>query len=249
MISQSAVMQWVLRLVMGALLVAMLLFAAQIIVLTVYLRKGAYNVTPYAQENPMADRRILFLGDSTAVGTGADCHHHSVAGYFGKDYPQANITNISRNGLRLNELLQVWRPDAGDRYDLVIIQVGGNDILRFTPYEQIAIDLPQLLARAKSVADRVVILHSGNVGIAPVFIWPFNHIMTERTLRLRAIYQFQAKAYDAIYVDLFRNLADDPALKNTPFFYGPDALHPGAGGYYKWYEQIQYALKEQGVAL
>ncbi len=249
MIKKVPLAQFIFRVVVVVLLAAMGLFAVQVIVLTVYLRKGIYTVAPYMQENPLAMRKILFLGDSTAVGTGAQCHHESVAGYFGKDYPQANIINISRNGLKLNELLQLWVPAPGDRYDLVVIQVGGNDILRFTPYEEIAADLPQLLARAKSVADQVVILHSGNVGIAPVFIWPFDRIMTARTLKIRAIYQAHAKASGVIYIDLFRYLANDPMVGDIGYFYSPDGLHPSGKGYQKWYEQIQHGLKAEGIVL
>ncbi len=221
----------------------------QVGILSLFLRKGNYAAEPYQQENPFARMNILFLGDSTAVGTGADCPHHTVAGYFAKDFPQANIVNFSRNGRKLDELLREWQPKAQEHYQLAVIQIGGNDILRFTPFENIKHDLPLLLAKVKAIADHVVILHSGNVGLAAVFVWPYNWIMTERTVEMRDIYIQASQNVGVVYVDLFKNLEHDPMIKNIPLFYSPDCLHPSAAGYHKWYEQIQLSLRQAGVKL
>ncbi len=154
-----------------------------------FLKRTSYTVKPFTQDRPNAALSILFLGDSTAVGTGAKTNNESVAGWFAKDFLNAHIDNVSRNGRKLGELLIEYDFKPAKHYDIAIVQVGGNDILRFTRLAYIRRDLPILLDRVKQIADHVVVLHSGNVGIAPIFIWPLSNVLTERTKEVRAIYQ------------------------------------------------------------
>jgi|CXWL01.1.fsa_nt_gi lysophospholipase L1-like esterase len=231
------------------LLILLLITIRQVIEIAATTKGISYTQLPYARSLPGAELKILFLGDSTAVGTGAANNRLSTAGYFASDFPLAEIINISRNGKRIHELLEEFDTQTFGKYDLVVIQIGGNDILKFTPFQNIEIDLAAVIDRAKTVGRHVVVLHSGNVGTAPIFHWPFDRIMTERTRKVREIYIGQAKAHGAVYVDLFSERNEDFFLKDIKRYYSPDYLHPSGDGYRWWYQRIRQTLDQSGVVL
>jgi len=213
-----------------------------------YSGKVEYHLKSFERDDPAADLKILFLGDSTAVGTGAKTNSGSVAGYFGQDFPQAKIVNVSRNGLKIGELRRNF-PLVNGHYNLLVLQIGANDILRFTPYKEIEKDLSALVDRARMLAATVVILHSGNVGLAPVFSWPFNVIYTGRSRAVRDIYIRTARAKGVFYIDLFAEGKADPFTLDIDRYYAPDYLHPSTDGYRQWYEKIRLTLQHNGVIL
>ena len=206
-----------------------------------------YSQAPFSRHNPSARFKILFIGDSTAVGTGALDNQKTTAGYFGRDFPDAHIANFGKNGQRLKDILEGFSPVENEKYTLMVIQIGGNDILRFTPLKEVRRDLSIILSRAKRLAGHVVILHSGNIGAAPLFSWPFNFIYTARTKKVREIYLQIAKEKGALYIDLFTETSEDIFLKDTHRFYCSDYLHPSGDGYLMWYNKIRKALAEAKV--
>lgn len=209
----------------------------------------SYESVPFNRNLQEPDLKFLFLGDSTAVGTGAANNQQSVAGYFAQDFQYAQVTNIGQNGKRIHELLAEIKDRTFDRYDLVVIQIGANDILKLTPYKNIEQDLSEIIQKAKTLGRHVVILHSGNVGIAPIFVWPVNQIMTERSRKVRDIYIRQAQELGVMYVDLFSERKDDLFLKDIAKYYSPDYLHPSGDGYRWWYERIRQTMQKAGVML
>ena len=225
------------------------MFGAQVLIIYQQIRKMSYDHKPYIRTIPGAHLRFLFTGDSTAVGTGAQNSTESVAGYFGQAFPGASIDNDSYNGRKLNQLAREFPPSNGFFYDLVVVQIGANDIMKLTSYKSIDQDLIKVIAQAKKVAQHVVILHSGNVGLAPVFIWPFNWIMSERSRKVRQIYMGEARRENVLYVDLFTERNNDLFLKDIPKYYCLDHLHPSGVGYHWWYEKIRQKLAEAKVVL
>lgn len=212
-------------------------------------RSLAKNSNSFQTKNPDARLKIIFLGDSTAVGTGAADPWDSVAGRFGKDYPGAYIVNLGKNGNRVKNLAEEFDPEAYRDFNLVVIQAGGNDILRFTPLKDLEKYLNALLGKAKQASEQVLVLHSGNIGLAPFFPRPFGWIWSYRTQQVREIYRKIAAAHGAVYVDLYAERKDDPFLKDIQKFYAPDFLHASGEGYGIWYEKIREAMQNSGIRL
>ena len=146
------------------------------------------NSHPFQQINVHAKLKILFIGDSTAVGTGAKDPRDSVAGRFGRDFSQAHILNLGINGQATHQLAETIDPKSLGRYDLVVVQIGGNDILRFTNLSNLEKDLDHLLTKVHQISDKIVLLHSGNVGLAPFFPRFLQRFWTEQTLRVRSLF-------------------------------------------------------------
>ncbi len=190
--------------------------------------------------------RILVAGDSTAVGTGTT-PEGSTAGHFGADFPNADIRNVSVNGWKIGDLLPAF-PTKGS-FDLVVLQIGANDIIRGTPEKDFETSLGALFTKAKAVSDNVVALHSGNIGLAPMFPWPVNRALRARSLRYREIYKRVAKDHGVAYVDLYAEKEDDILSTDIPKYYAADLLHLTADGYGVWYDAIRKTMKEAGVRL
>jgi len=192
------------------------------------------NTTPFQKTNPGATMRILALGDSTMVGTGAKDNNNSTAGRLSSLYPEASLENISKNGMRITELNEKIK-NIENKYDLIVIQIGANDIIRFTSNKTIDSELDKLLTKTKSLSDKVIILHSGDVGetkMFPLFIKPF---YSKKSKQVREIYITQTKKHNADYVDLFDTHTKDE-------FYANDFLHLNDDGYEVWYEKIKEKL-------
>lgn len=237
------------------LVVALCSFVIAIIVLigiqalrfVYYAGRTPYENNPFERNNPKAKFRILFLGDSTALGTGAQSNTESVAGWWGQDFPNAQITNFGQNGKRLNGLVRDFNPSSNDQFTMIIIQIGANDILHLTSLEDIEHNLSIVLDRAKTIGKVVVVLHSGNVGSAPLFSWPFKWIYSARSKAVRALYMKMTKEKRAIYIDLLKDRTDDIFLNDIPRYYSPDYLHPSGQGYKVWYESMRKTLRQEHI--
>ena len=140
-------------------------------------------------------------------------------------------------------------PDERSHYDLVILQIGANDIVHFTKFNNIEKEISTAIDRAKRIGDHVVIMHSGDVGLAPIFSWPLNHLYTSRTRVVRSIYMKMAQEKGVMYVDLFRKRQDELFLKDIDKYYAADHFHPSGQGYRYWYDEIRKTLKNNGVEL
>ncbi len=239
---------WTLRIIKICLVLGLAVFLGQLGQFLVLSSRGDYSLQPFRRNVPDAKLKVLFVGDSTAVGTGAATNAQSIAGWLAQDFPQAHIDNRSRNGLKLEGLLKEFYPGL-DRYDLVVMQIGANDILRFTRVFRIEQRLAILIDRAKVVGRQVVLLHSGNVGLAPIFHWPFTVIYQERSRSVREIYQRLAREKGVWYVDLFSERDQDPFGKNMNRYYSPDRLHLSGEGYRHWYERLRWTLSQAQVNL
>ena len=227
-------------------------FAFEIIRTAFLIKKGvnlAEESIPFERKNPSADIKILFLGDSTAVGTGAKDNRLSTAGRFGTDFPNAQIINLGENGKKVKTLLEEFDPEKHQGFDLVMIQVGGNDILKFSKLSELEKDLPLLLQKAKKSGEKVVLLTSGNIGLAPFFHWPFNKFYEIRTKKAVNYIDKITKEEGVTYVNLYTDKANDPLLKDINRYYAEDLLHLTGEGYGIWYAKIRDAMKRDNIIL
>ncbi len=192
------------------------------------------------ESKPQGDRqKVLVIGDSTGVGTGSSEPRDSVAGRIARDFPGVEIVNLARNGARVKDVPAQLASAGSAGYDVILLQVGGNDILRFTPLEELGASVNDVLQTASGKARRVIFISTGNVGLSPAFFPPINWIYTWRTRSVRALFMDVAKQQGARYVDLFRErgrgiFEDDPAK-----YYAPDFLHPSGEGYGVWYRELR----------
>ena len=211
----------------------------QFISIQLYAGKVDYGIQPWQQHNPSAMMKVLFAGDSTAVGIGATDNAMSTSGWFSKDFPDAHVENHSRSGLRLGGLIVILSDLQGKNFDIAILQIGANDIIRFTPFMEIENNLQQVLRLTRQIAKRIIILHSGDIGEVRIFLWPLNWIYTRRTLKMREIYQAASRNADISYVDIYTL---NKKIKNIQQKYAKDNFHLNDQGYSMWYTYIKSKL-------
>jgi len=197
----------------------------------------------FERDVPNASTRILVLGDSTAYGVGAEDTTLSTAGRLGALYPDAEVVNLAVSGLKIEGLNKILSEiDSAERYDIVLIQIGANDIIRFTSMENIEAGIEKVLARAEKFGGRVIVLHSGDIGEAKFFPWFVQSLLTSRSYETRRIYERVATLHSAHYVDLIDSPSDTLLHDNPKQYYAKDYLHLSGEGYGLWFDEIRKFL-------
>jgi lysophospholipase L1-like esterase len=192
-------------------------------------------------ERHVADhaRRVLILGDSLAVGCGASRPEESIAGLIAQDFPQAAIVNRARNGARTAEATAQLRVDGDLRYDAILISVGGNDVLRRTPFHLLPPQVERLLREARQRSDCVICTTTPNVGLVPAFFPPVSWWLTRRSRMLRDLFAAAAQQHGAHYVNFFHPRATDPFSREWQRYFAADRLHPSAECYRYVYARLR----------
>ena len=194
---------------------------------------------PFERRLSEAELKFLVLGDSSAVGVGAEPQNGSIAGRLAADFPTADIQNIAVSGSKVHDAIgQLESLTADQRYDLILIQIGGNDIVRNTSNTNLERDFPTLLKLAKQYSDNVVQLTSGNVGTSKLLPLGTRWWFSLKTKQVRKIFSRINSEQGTHYIDLYRRLAVDPYAKDPKKYYSPDFFHPSADGYGDWYSFV-----------
>lgn len=183
-----------------------------------------------------AVHRLLLVGDSTGVGTGASSPQGSVAGYLAQDFPRLWIDNRARDGARFAQVEQQLA-STSERFDAVLIMAGGNDVIRGTDAPTLQAQVERSIALARRRADHVVLMPAGNVGNAPFFFAPLAGIMERRSRSLHEQLRALAAREGVVYVDLFKERDADPFVANAALN-SRDGLHPSDAGYRVWYDLL-----------
>lgn len=199
---------------------------------------------PYSQLPLTPKLQILVTGDSTGYGTGATKPEESVAGRLGSLLPSSQITNLSQNGMKSRELAAHFTNISGSKYDLMVVHIGANDVLRLTPYSQVRQNLHTIIEAASKSSRYVVHYTSGNVGSAPFFPWFTKAYFSHRARVIRDIAREEAAKYpNVFYMDMYRDRSDDAWVKEPGKYYASDMLHPSSEGYRDWYEAMRGVIE------
>jgi lysophospholipase L1-like esterase len=206
------------------------------------------KAVPFERQLSPAAPKVLFAGDSTGVGVGALDPVLSVAGRYAADFPDWTVTNVSVSGSLTADLIPILRHLPSHSAQRVVIQIGGNDIVRFSPLPQLGQDIDAVLQEAHRISDsalgEVFLLTAGNVGNAPIFPRPFASIWTRRTLAVRSIFMAAAEKTGTTYIDLFIERPESDPFARLPYrYHATDLFHPSAAGYGLWYTQLKQAVK------
>ena len=159
---------------------------------------------------------IVFFGNSITVGQGAGA---------GEDFPSligktlnVPIVNAGVSGNTTHDaLLRINEDVISKNPSIVVVELGGNDLLERVDIEVTTRNLDLMLSKIKPTGAKIVILG--------VKFLVFNK-------KYETDWQSLAKKYDAIYVpDILEGVITDQSLKF-------DDLHPNAKGYQKIAEKL-----------
>jgi lysophospholipase L1-like esterase len=188
---------------------------------------------PFERRLAKSALRVLVLGDSTGVGVGANRPEESIAGLLAEDFPAADIANVSRSGARVADALAQARAcrRSGLLFDVALLHVGGNDVLRATPMKKLAEDCEQLLAELAALADRTVWLGPPNLGIVPLFPPPFSWVFAARSRAANALFARSAAAHDVSFLDFSSGEHAVRFKRGSRDHFAVDGLHPSSASY------------------
>ena len=192
---------------------------------------------PFEQSPPDPVLRLLIVGDSTAVGTGATSPGLSLAGLIAAGRAGLLVDNRARDGARFGDVLAQLPIAAGPRFDIVLVQAGGNDVIRLTDMAKLRGQVEQVVGKAMRLAPLVLVMPAGNVGNAPFFYAPLSWWMTSRSRELHRIVHAATQRPGVLYVDLFRERTNDPFVQQ-PELNAADGLHPSDAGYAQWFAEL-----------
>lgn len=168
---------------------------------------------------------VLAFGDSLTYGTGArpeDSYPAVLGALIGRKVVRAGVPGEQTAGglQRLSDVLEEHQPR------LVIVCLGGNDMLRKRPHDSIESNLRQILSTIKSRGIDAVLVGvpaPGLITSAPKF------------------YQKLAQEFRIPYEEeIVTSVLYRPELKSDP-------IHPNADGYRKMAEAIAALLRKAGA--
>jgi lysophospholipase L1-like esterase len=196
-------------------------------------RAMAAQGRPFERRLPASALRVLVLGDSTGVGVGANRPEESIAGLLAGDFPAADIVNVSRSGARVGDTLAQARAcrRSGQYFDVALLHVGGNDVMRATPMKKLAEDCDRLLAELANLADRTVWLGPPNIGGVPLFPPPFSWVFGARSRAAAALFVRAAAAHDVAFLDFSSGEHAVRFARGRREHYASDGLHPNSLSY------------------
>jgi lysophospholipase L1-like esterase len=201
-------------------------------------RALAAQAQPFAAHPADPVRRLLVVGDSTAVGTGASSAAQSVPGLIAAAHPDWRIDNRAVNGATFEDVVAQLQ-GADGQHDLVLILAGGNDVMRLTSEDALRTRVETAVALARRHARDVTLMPCGDVGHAPFFFAPLSWLMSRRSAMLHAVVAEIAARTGARYVRLLKPRDSDPFLQEPERMNAADGLHPSDRGYRQWYSELQ----------
>jgi len=201
----------------------------------------ANATVPFERPGRVHAPRVLVVGDSTAVGTGACQPEDSIAGRIARQFPDVAIVNRGRNGARTLDVIVQLAEEGDRRYDLVLVHVGGNDVLRATPLRELAPQIDTLMQLARKLSHHVVVTTIPNIGLLPLFFPPLSWWLSQRSERLCALVAAASREHRVHYVDFFHRRATDPFSRDPARYFAEDRFHPSTDCYSYVYDALMAA--------
>lgn len=191
------------------------------------MRSATNNRSPYSRLLSGTDKHVLVMGDSSMYGAGVANPKHTVGGLLAAKYPRASIETVASNGVKVRDLKQQFKQAQHPNYDLVIIGVGGNDIVQFSSFSKLRQELIAFLEQASKVSDQIILCHSGNIGNIGFFLFPLNYLFSYRSGKLSTLYSEVSSQFSNVTdVIFYRPLNKDHYTKHTrKQFIAPDGYH------------------------
>lgn len=190
-------------------------------------------------------KTLLVVGDSTAVGVGAHSSSDSIPGKVASYIDATYVENHAISGSLIKDLTAQLELVTRDHYDMILLQIGANDIVRFHDINIVDKELRPLLITLNKKSAKVIFISAGNVGGAPLIPPPLRPFYTRLNLTYHEHFESLAKETGVMYINLYQNPSEDPFMKNPKKYFAEDSFHPSSLGYEVWFELMKKKLSSQ----
>lgn len=180
-----------------------------------------------------APRQVVALGDSLVLGTGAPPEQGFVFRAYLQlraAHPGSTLKAFAVGGATIADVARVQVDELRGRRDqVVILCVGGNDVVRRTDPARFAASYRRMLDRTRAAepAARVICCGVPDVGRSPLFAGAFALDASALSSALDAVVRSVATGAGADFVDLFAVTRRLHATSDL----ADDRFHPSARGY------------------
>lgn len=179
--------------------------------------------------------KLLVIGESTVAGLGARTHEKALAGQFAKQLGEhlARAVEwhvIGKNGVTARQAIEELVPQIpNERFDHVLIGLGGNDVLKLSSPRKWRRDMTELLGILRGTnPDAVIFLSNCPMIIAsPIMPQPIKTILWE----LSQMHDANIRELTASMERVF--YYPQPAMFDREGFFA-DGIHPSEKGYADW---------------
>jgi lysophospholipase L1-like esterase len=224
--------------------------AMRMLIILLINKQLGFISAKWALPSTDGNKKILILGDSTAVGTGADSIDDTIAGRLMHDFPHSQIINLGKNGGLITDVCHQINTVREQKFDLIIISVGGNDVYNFTSKKSITRDLLTIFDETKQMSNgRVFFLLYNNLGDAPIFPRTIRYILKRRSIYVQSAIEYLAAIKEISVIKIFSDEKNNPFLREPSKFFAKDGIHPSSHGYRIWYHRMWMELVKLGFKL
>lgn len=188
---------------------------------------------------------VLVMGDSSCTGPGLSHPDEIWVRQTASDVADlgflVDVDSTAVGGATVADLLaeQLSRVPRA-RYDVALVSIGGNDVLKGTILRTFEQDLERLVRMLDERADLVVLSGVGDVGTIPRLLPPLRDLLRGRAKRFDAAHARVASRHDAVKADQW---ASAPGVFADPSIFTPDHFHPGPIGHRAWADIATNALR------
>ena len=190
--------------------------------------------------------RVVWLGDSTATGVGADDVTETMAHRVTArvtDGP-VTLTVLARSGAQVHEVIDDQLPllQAADA-DLVFVSIGANDVTALTREPTFRTRYQRMVATIEELARdaEVVLVGIPDIGTAPRLAVPLRQLAGLRGAQLDDEIAQVARERGHPHVDLAERTGDIFASDPDRYF-AADDYHPSAAGHEVWADAVVASL-------
>jgi lysophospholipase L1-like esterase len=192
--------------------------------------------------------RIVALGDSLAVGSGASSPEKGFIfqAYLrlNERYPGSRIDDLAMGGATVADVLRLQAPrlarEAGS--SVAIVCVGGNDVVRRTAPAAFAADYAALVERIRAALPTTVLVLCGvpDVALSPLFTGRDGDAIARLVRADDDAVRALARRTGAHFVDLFA--ATRARRADATRFLSDDRFHPSDAGHAAFAEALAPVL-------
>jgi lysophospholipase L1-like esterase len=119
--------------------------------------------------------------------------------------------------------------------DLVLIEIGGNDVTHLSPIRTVRRQMGSALDRLRAQGVHVVVSGPPHMGTSRAFPQPLRALSGWRGQAVRRAIEAQVRQRKIDYIDLSAGTHEQ--FRRHPLkYYSEDWFHPGPGGYRLWAE-------------
>lgn len=226
------------RLVLAALAVAIGVLVVEVVLVLQrdYITRPEFEVE-FVTGGCGPPLRMAVLGDSLVAGLGASDERRSLPGQVAIKVSAAtgrsvSVTGFGVSGAVTGDVLSRQLPEvASQAFDVIVIEIGSNDVTHRTSLRRVERQTRLMLKRARARAPIVVLGSSGRLN-TPNFLPPLRQIVMARATSVRARQVRIARDLDVPVVDVAREIS--PTYDRTAGSSSRDAFHPSDIGYEIW---------------